>query len=121
MQRQRRILAFRDLALRVCNLVLGLLRVEPDDARAGAGGVGFAGRFCFGFLRFLGFLALGGGVDVGVGVQGRVVGGDDGVPDYELGGRDGSRVGGGVGGDDVEEDLLGVPVEEGGEVLRVLS
>lgn len=114
MQRQGCVLALRDFALRVCDLVLGLLAVEPDDAGACAGGIGFAGRFCFGFLRFLGFLAFGGGVDVGVGVQGRVVGGDDGVPDYKLGGRDGGGVGGGVGGDDVEEDLFGVPVEEGG-------
>lgn len=46
----------------------------------------------------------------------RVVGGDDGVPDHGLGGRDGGGVGRGVGGGDVEEDLLGVPVEEGAEV-----
>jgi hypothetical protein len=47
-------------------------------------------------------------------VEGCVVGRDDGVPDDELGGRNSRGRGGGVGGDDVEEDLLGVPVEEGG-------
>jgi hypothetical protein len=53
----------------------------------------------------------------GEGVQLRG-GGDDGVPDYGLGGRGGGgRVRGGrVGGEDVDEELLGVPVEEGGEV-----
>lgn len=121
MQRQRRILALRNLALDVCDLVLGLLAVEPDDAGACAGGVGFAGCFCFRFFGFLGLLAFGGWVDVGVWMQRGVIRGDDGVPDYELGGRDGGRVRGGVGGDDVEEDLFGVPVEEGGEVLEALS
>ena len=55
-------------------------------------------------------------MDVGVEVEWCVVGGDDGVPDDELGWRDGGGRGGRVGGDDVEEDLFGVPVEEGGQV-----
>ena len=55
-------------------------------------------------------------MDVGVLVPGRVVGGDDGVPDDGFGGRDGGGGAGGVGGGYVEEDLFGVPVEEGGEV-----
>lgn len=87
MQRERRVLALRNLALHVRDLVLGLLAVELDDARASTGGVGFAG--CFLGLLALRLGAFGCGVDVCVRVERRVVGGDDGVPDYELGGRDG--------------------------------
>lgn len=54
---------------------------------------------------------------VGVGVVGGVVGGNDGVPDDGFGGRGGVwRFGVWVRGGDPEEDLFGVPVEEGGEV-----
>jgi hypothetical protein len=52
-------------------------------------------------------------VDVGVWVGEGGGGRDDGVPDDGFRGR---VVGGGVRGGDVEEDLFGVPVEEGGEV-----
>lgn len=84
-QRERRVLALRNLPLHVRDLVLGLLAGELDDAWAAAGRVGLAG-----FLRFLALVGgFGGWVDVGVGVEGRIVGGDDGVPDNELGGRDG--------------------------------
>jgi hypothetical protein len=112
MQCQRSILALRDLALHVCDLVLGFLALELDDARATSRWVGFGG--CF--LCFLGFGlgALGRRVDVGVRVEGRVAGRDDGVPDDELGGWDCRGRGGRVGGRDVDEDLLRVPVEEGG-------
>lgn len=41
--------------------------------------------------------------------------GDDRVPDDGARGG-GGGVGGGVGGQDVDEELFGVPVEEGGEV-----
>ena len=44
-QGQRRVLAFRDLALDVCDLVLGLLAVELDDTRATTGRVGLASSF----------------------------------------------------------------------------
>ena len=87
MQRQSRVLALRNLALDVRDLVFGLLGIELDDTRATACGIGLA-------CRLLSFLALGllGAfgcrVDVGVWVQGCVVGRDDGVPDDELGGWD---------------------------------
>lgn len=55
-------------------------------------------------------------MDVCVGMPRRVVGRDDGVPDYGFGGWDGGGRVGGVGGGDVHEDLLRVPVEKGGEV-----
>ena len=55
-------------------------------------------------------------MNVGVGVEGCVVGGNDGIPDDEFGGRYGRWRGGGVGSDDVEEDLFGVPVEERSQV-----
>jgi hypothetical protein len=96
MQCQRSILALRDLALHVCDLVLGFLALELDDARATSRWVGFGG--CFLCFR----------------VEGRVAGRDDGVPDDELGGWDCRGRGGRVGGRDVDEDLLRVPVEEGG-------
>jgi hypothetical protein len=94
-QRQGRVLALRDLALDVCDLVFGLLAVELDDTRAATCRIGLA-------CRLLSFLALGllsafgCRVDVGVWVQGSVVGGNDGVPDDELGGRDGGGRGGRV-------------------------
>ena len=52
-------------------------------------------------------------MDVGVLVEGCVVGGDDGIPYDRFGGRDCAWRGGGIGGGDVEEDLFGIPVEEG--------
>lgn len=118
MQSERGVLALRNLALDVRDLVLGLLAVELDDARAAAFGVGFAGLLLV-LGRFLVFRALDRWVDVGVLVPRGVVGGDDGVPDYGFGGWDGGGRGGGVGGGDVEEDLLGVPVEEGSEVCEL--
>lgn len=48
-------------------------------------------------------------------VPGRGRGCEDGVPDYGFGGGFRGAVGG-VDGFEVEEDLFGVPVEEGGEV-----
>ena len=54
-------------------------------------------------------------MDVGVGVPGAVIRGDDGVPDYRFSCWSGG-VAGGVGGGYVEEELFCVPVEEGGEV-----
>lgn len=54
-------------------------------------------------------------MDVGVWVEGGVVGGDYGVPDDDFGGW-GVAGCGGVGRGDPEEDLFGVPVEKGGEV-----
>jgi hypothetical protein len=66
-QRQRRVLALRDLAFDVCDLVFGLLAVELDDARTATSGVGLACRLLS--LLALGLLgAFGCGVDVGVGV-----------------------------------------------------
>lgn len=44
-----------------------------------------------------------------------LVGGDDGVPDDGAGGG-GGWMRGGVAGEDVDEELFGVPGEEGGEV-----
>jgi hypothetical protein len=44
-QGQRRVLALRNLALDVCDLIFGLLAVELDDARAAAGRIGLAGGF----------------------------------------------------------------------------
>lgn len=116
MQRQRRVLALRDLALHIRDLVLGLLRVELDDAWAAALGIRLASLSGFALFVFWRLDAFGCRVDVGVGVQRGVVGGDDGVPDNGLGGRDCGGRGGGVRGGDVEEDLLSVPVEEGGQV-----
>ena len=87
-QCQGRVLTFRNLALDVCDLVFGLLAVELDDARAAACGIGLACcLLSLLALRLLG--ALGRRVDVGVWVQGCVVGGYDGVPDDELRGWDG--------------------------------
>jgi hypothetical protein len=53
-------------------------------------------------------------------VPGRGGGGQDGVPDYGFGGGFGGTRRG-VDGFEVEEDLLGVPAEEGGEVYAVVS
>lgn len=47
-------------------------------------------------------------------VPGRGGGGHDGVPDYGF--RGGFAGAAGVDGFEVEEDLFGVPVEEGGEI-----
>lgn len=59
----------------------------------------------------------GAGVDVGVRVPRGEGGGNDGVPDDGFGVGDGRRGGGrGEDGDDVDEELFGVPGEEGGEV-----
>ena len=55
-------------------------------------------------------------MDVGVGVPGGGVAGDDGVPDYGFRGGDRGGDRGGVGGGYVEVELFCVPVEEGGEV-----
>lgn len=74
MQRERSVLALGDLALDVRDLVLGLLRVELDDAGLAAFGIGLAARDFDAFLALVlalgGFGALGGWVDVGVWVQG---------------------------------------------------
>ena len=59
-------------------------------------------------------------MNVGVWMPRRVVGRYDSVPYYGFGRRDSGRRTGGVGGCDVEEDLLGVPVEEGGEFYMSL-
>ena len=113
MQTQRRIRPLRNPPTHVRDLIFGFLIAELHDAGASAVGVGFADSFAgfrFGFWgRFRG------GVDVGVGVPGCVVGGNDGVPDDGFRLWD-CRVVGGVRGGDVHEDLFGVPVEEGGEV-----
>lgn len=54
---------------------------------------------------------------VGVWMVRGVVGGNNSVPDDGFGGRGGVwGFGVWIGGGDPEEDLLGVPVEEGGEV-----
>lgn len=55
-------------------------------------------------------------MDPSVGVKGSIVGGNNGIPDYDFGIRDILRVVRWVRGGDVGEDLLGVPVEERGEV-----
>lgn len=115
MQRQRRILSLGNLPTDVRNLILRLLVGELEDAWFGAWGVSF--RCLARFLR-AGFLGFGGGVDIGVLMPRSVVGGDDGVPDYGFGLRDAGGVRGGVGGGDVEEDLFGVPVEEGRQICR---
>ena len=60
-------------------------------------------------------------MDVCVGVEKGVVGGDDGVPDYCFGGWDSEWVRRWKRDGDVEEDLLRVPVEEGGEIFSVVS
>lgn len=116
MQRQCRILLFRELARNVRDLILGFLVLEFQDSGGGAGRVGFSDRLRGALFVFGGLLGgLWGGVDVGVLVPGGVGGGDDGVPDYCFGARGGGVAGGGgVGGGDVAEDLLCVPVEEGG-------
>jgi hypothetical protein len=118
-QRKRCVLALRDLALHVCDLVLGLLGVKLDDAWAATSGVWFSGCF-FGFFALC-FGRFRGRVDVGVWVGRRVVGGDDSVPDHELGVRDGGGRGRWVGGGDIDEDLLGIPVKEGGQVYMLGS
>ena len=73
-------------------------------------------RLCLRVLRVLRLLgALGGRVDVVVLVPGSGGAGENGIPDDGFGvGL--ARFGGGVDGFDVEEDLLGVPVEEGGQI-----
>ena len=55
-------------------------------------------------------------MEIGIWMPRFVVRRDDSVPDYGFRIRDSGGVGGGIGGGDVEEELLGVPVEEGGEV-----
>jgi hypothetical protein len=110
-------------------LVLGALVVEMQLAAGEEqflDGVftlvcGFGGGL--GLFAFLGEdfglgFGLGVRVDVVVLVPGRRVGGEDGVPDDGFGGgfRGARR---GVDGFEVEEDLLGVPVEERGEICRV--
>lgn len=103
----------------IADLVLCALAAQTEHA----------GR-CGVLLRVLGRGALLRAAVAGVGLLGeealaqrgegvrRLGGLDDGVPDdgFGVGEEGGFLVGGGVGGVDVDEELLGVPVEEGGEV-----
>lgn len=102
MQAQGDPLGVGDAAGGVGDLVLGLLVLEREEAAGGVDGLsgGAAAQ-----------LAQGDGPDVRevVGAGGR----DDGVPDH---GRVGLVRGGGPVGGHVDEDLLGVPGEEGREV-----
>nr|POE72817.1 mitochondrial inner membrane protein oxa1 [Quercus suber] len=115
-QRQHRVRSLRDLACNVRDLIFRFLGIETNDAGGCAGRVGPAGdNFGLGLglgLRLgFGFLVR---VDVGVGVQRSEGGGNDGVPDDGFGGGStGVARRRRVGGCDVEEDLFGVPIEEG--------
>lgn len=123
LQRQRGVFPLGHLARDVRDLVLGLLVAQLDDPWGGAFGVGFCGLllgFAFEF-GFRGLDAFWGGVDVGVLVPGRRRRGDNRIPDDRFGGRDGGGVGGRVGGGDVEEDLLCVPVEQARQICTLRS
>jgi hypothetical protein len=111
-QLQRDVLPVLQLARDVCDLVFGALALEVQFAD----GVGRLWRGLVLELRLLGLLGQLGfrrrRVDVVVLVPGCGFGGYDCVPDNGFGGR--LRLCAGVDGFEVEEDLLGVPVEERG-------
>lgn len=91
------------------------MQFADREGRFGRGFRGFGGAL--GEFGELGFRVR---VDVVVGVPRGGGGGQDGVPDDGFGGGFGGA-GRGVDGFDVEEDLLGVPVEEGADIWLCVS